>query len=557
MAKISGPKTPAVKTIKRLFALSSNRCAYAGCSTSLVDPKSGSILGEVCHIKGDKSTAARYDKNQSNAERHGFENLILLCNVHHKIVDDQVVIYSNEILLELKQKHEALSDGKIDENSPMSKTFVAASQMRFGNQNEIVQTGTVNGGQVAHSIVNNYSASESDDSLRIEGKATIGTFNKRFNCPVLKLKIVCGSKRPAKIRTAVLSLRDHGIMAAIEKGFGEALEHNPVPDMEEELKFDMFSTIAPTSPNGFVLEQDDVVEFELPAFGICLGLFTIRAAEKMSLKVQYFDESEQIVVEGKLLKSQLEGLLEIAKSKNWQPILPVITFDVTAFSLTPPSPNADNIINPNPVHFGTPLGMPSEVETRKPPRRDDSRLPWYERKGDLVEYPELYQGNLPNCVFAAVAAATNFIVQRPIWTGESLRAAHTAIPNSSVDFSVANTAIKPVAELVEQLHHTKSNSNQPLSIERIRSWIDQGGVVILSMMLDPEGANAQRGWHMFSLMKHTGDRYQVWDTNGLKGFVSSKEILEGFSYPNNWRFLPHTDQDTLVLLPKKTNRVTL
>ena len=77
MVKVVGPKTPAVKTIKRLFALSSNRCAFSGCSTSLVDPNSGSILGEVCHIKGDKSTAARYDKNQSNAERHDFGNLIL------------------------------------------------------------------------------------------------------------------------------------------------------------------------------------------------------------------------------------------------------------------------------------------------------------------------------------------------------------------------------------------------------------------------------------------------------------------------------------------------
>ena len=59
MAKVIGPKTPAVKTIKRLFALSSNRCAFHGCSTPLIDPTSGSILGVVCHIKGDKPTAIR------------------------------------------------------------------------------------------------------------------------------------------------------------------------------------------------------------------------------------------------------------------------------------------------------------------------------------------------------------------------------------------------------------------------------------------------------------------------------------------------------------------
>jgi hypothetical protein len=551
MARVGGLKTPAVKTIKRLFALSSNRCAFPGCNTSLVDPNSGSILGEVCHIKGDKPTAARYDVNQSNAERHAFENLILLCNVHHKIVDDQKDAYTDEVLFELKQKHESLSDGKIDANGPMSKTFLAASQMRFGNQNEIVQTGAVNGGQVAHSIVNNYAAIETDEPIRIEGKATIATFNTRFNCPALKLKVACKSKRPAKIRIAVLSLLDHGIMAALQKGFDTSLEHNPVPDLEEEMKFEMFPTIKPSTPNGFVLQQDDVAEFELPALGICLGLFTIRPAEKMSLKLQYFDESEHVVVDGKLLKPQLEGLLDIAKAKDWQATLPVINMYVTAHSLTPPSPHADNSINPNPVQFGTQLGMPTGVHTRKPIQADDSKKPWYERKGDHIDYPELYQGNLPNCVFAAVAAAINYITRRPIWTGDSLREAHAATPDTAVDFSVANTAIEPVVEAVEQVHHTKSNSNQPLSIEKIRSWIDQGGVVILSMMLDPESGNSQRGWHMFSLMKHSGDRFQVWDTNGLKGFLLSKEIIEGFDYPNGWRFRPHLDEDTLILLPKQ------
>jgi hypothetical protein len=94
MATNAGPKEPSRPTVKRLFALSGNRCAFPRCSTPLVDPQSGSIVGEVCHIKGEKPGAARYDPNQSNEERHGFDNLILLCNVHHKVADDDEAVYT-------------------------------------------------------------------------------------------------------------------------------------------------------------------------------------------------------------------------------------------------------------------------------------------------------------------------------------------------------------------------------------------------------------------------------------------------------------------------------
>ena len=68
---------PTEATLKKLVAVSGNRCAFPKCSTPLVDPQSGSIVGEVCHIKGEKPGAARYDSNQSNKERHGFDNLIV------------------------------------------------------------------------------------------------------------------------------------------------------------------------------------------------------------------------------------------------------------------------------------------------------------------------------------------------------------------------------------------------------------------------------------------------------------------------------------------------
>ena len=58
---------PSDATIKRLFAMSHNLCAHADCGQPLVE--GGTIVGEVCHIKGEKPGAARYDPDQTDAER--------------------------------------------------------------------------------------------------------------------------------------------------------------------------------------------------------------------------------------------------------------------------------------------------------------------------------------------------------------------------------------------------------------------------------------------------------------------------------------------------------
>jgi hypothetical protein len=96
---------PSDATIKRLFAMSHNLCAHPDCGQPLVE--GGTIVGEVCHIKGEKPGAARYDPDQTDAERHAFENLICMCRKHHKIIDTEKENYSVERLLEMKRTHEA------------------------------------------------------------------------------------------------------------------------------------------------------------------------------------------------------------------------------------------------------------------------------------------------------------------------------------------------------------------------------------------------------------------------------------------------------------------
>jgi hypothetical protein len=47
----------------------------------------GTITGEICHIRARNEGGPRFDVTQSEGERHGFENLVLLCRRHHKMVD--------------------------------------------------------------------------------------------------------------------------------------------------------------------------------------------------------------------------------------------------------------------------------------------------------------------------------------------------------------------------------------------------------------------------------------------------------------------------------------
>lgn len=97
-------KEPLPKTVKRLFALSGNVCAYKGCDQCMVDPI-GTVVGQICHIEGAEPGGERYNPNQSDDERRAFENLILLCANHHIITND-VEVYTVPILQKMKSEHE-------------------------------------------------------------------------------------------------------------------------------------------------------------------------------------------------------------------------------------------------------------------------------------------------------------------------------------------------------------------------------------------------------------------------------------------------------------------
>lgn len=102
------PWEPGESTVKTLFASSKNVCQFSACEEKLTDPEWDSVNAEIAHIRGERPRAPRYDATQSNKERHGFHNLMLLCPKHHKEVDRlRPKQFPAETLIEMKAKAES------------------------------------------------------------------------------------------------------------------------------------------------------------------------------------------------------------------------------------------------------------------------------------------------------------------------------------------------------------------------------------------------------------------------------------------------------------------
>ena len=100
-----------LKTIKMLWGRSGNRCAI--CRKELVldpietdDPES--VVGDMAHIVARKDGFTRGDYDSLPAEqRDRYANLLLLCKIHHKQIDDQPNYFTIEKLRDIKTAHEA------------------------------------------------------------------------------------------------------------------------------------------------------------------------------------------------------------------------------------------------------------------------------------------------------------------------------------------------------------------------------------------------------------------------------------------------------------------
>jgi hypothetical protein len=132
---------PSTSTVKRLFAKSGNRCAFPRCIAPLTYNET--LVGEICHIKGDKPGSSRYDADQNDGERQSYDNLIILCPTHHAVIDDDEYAYTVSRLQRMKLDHEQVS-------IPVSDDRTDAVVNNFVQQ-DVKTVGQI-GGLAAHTV---------------------------------------------------------------------------------------------------------------------------------------------------------------------------------------------------------------------------------------------------------------------------------------------------------------------------------------------------------------------------------------------------------------------
>ena len=98
------------KTLKILFGLSGNQCAFPSCTNTLIESATSNsdslVTAHICHIHAISPDGPRGNPGLTPKELNSPENLILLCRHHHGIVDGQHETYPATLLRKWKQDHE-------------------------------------------------------------------------------------------------------------------------------------------------------------------------------------------------------------------------------------------------------------------------------------------------------------------------------------------------------------------------------------------------------------------------------------------------------------------
>ncbi len=115
-------------TIRRLDILSGNECSAPDCSNKLIARDGQTIVSKICHIEAASVNGPRFNPNMTDDERRHFDNLILLCDECHSIIDnpENESKYPVVLLKEWKKEHE----GKRQYSILTQKTSLLDSAIR-------------------------------------------------------------------------------------------------------------------------------------------------------------------------------------------------------------------------------------------------------------------------------------------------------------------------------------------------------------------------------------------------------------------------------------------
>lgn len=107
------PRNYSQSTLKALFALSGNRCACPECEFPAVEHTSDGkicVVGEVAHIVAVGNNGPRAREDFAVFDKNDLSNLIVLCPIHHTIVDKLPHLYREDLLKSWKARRENRQD---------------------------------------------------------------------------------------------------------------------------------------------------------------------------------------------------------------------------------------------------------------------------------------------------------------------------------------------------------------------------------------------------------------------------------------------------------------
>lgn len=163
-------------TRKKLWALSAGRCAI--CGTELIRNDSNTNIGQECHIVSPRPSGPRY---QSDLEDYdNYDNIILLCANHHRVIDTDVENYPVSVLKQIKRDHECRIEKKLEEEN---KKIDVLLMIDSGNT-----LGNLIWGNHGRTIISNSSDSTINE-IAIELDELIGNMMDMQDCLLLSDKL--------------------------------------------------------------------------------------------------------------------------------------------------------------------------------------------------------------------------------------------------------------------------------------------------------------------------------------------------------------------------------
>jgi hypothetical protein len=115
-------------TIRKLDTLSGNQCASPDSLNSLIASDDETIISKICHIEAANKNGPRFNAGMSDDERRHFDNLILLCDECHSIIDnnENEPKYPATLLKEWKRNHESKRLSQLNRNPSLLKHAINA-----------------------------------------------------------------------------------------------------------------------------------------------------------------------------------------------------------------------------------------------------------------------------------------------------------------------------------------------------------------------------------------------------------------------------------------------